>query len=295
MKVTVKKDKDRVILGSGKLYIAERDDTALETALASPAATLAYCETLAVETNILGLISGGAAVDYTKSVQTITDDLELVSKTVITTEAATLQSGILTWNLVALQKVCETARVDEDPILGLRRVKIGGLDNSDGKIYVLLFVHEDKVDGNVYVLLTGKNTAGFKLEFKKDAATIVDATFTAEAMDNTGTKLVILEQIPQSGVLAVTSEAGATNGKTALSLTNTLGTGETYAYKTAASLDMPAYLDAATVGAAAGNYTAWDGTAEITATTGHKLLLVVLNSSNKVVKAGICTVTSKSS
>ena len=241
MKVTVKKDKDRVILGSGKLYIAERDDTALETALASPAATLAYCETLAIETNILGLISGGAAVDYTKSVQTITDDLELV-----------------------------------------------------GKTYVLLFVHEDKADGNVYVLITGKNTAGFKLEFKKEAATVIDATFTAEAMDNTGTKLVILEQIPQSGVLTITSAAGSTNGKTALTVTNTLGTGETYAYKTAVSLDMPAYLDAATVGAAAGNYTSWNGTDEITATTGNKLLLVVLKS-NKVIKAGICTVTSKSS
>ena len=295
MKVTVKKDKDRIILGSGKLYIAERDNTALEAALASPAATLAYCEALVVAENILGLISGGAAVDYTKSVQTITDDLEIVSKTVITTEAATLQSGIMTWNLVALQKMCETARIDEDPILGLRRAKIGGLDNSDGKTYVLLFVHEDKVDGDVYVLLTGKNTAGFKLEFKKDAATVIDATFTAEALDNTGTKLVVLEQIPQSGVLTVTSAAGSTNGKTALTLTNTLGSGETYAYKTAASLDMPSYLDAATVGAASGNYTAWNGSDEITATTGNKLLLVVLNGDSKIVKAGICTVTSKSS
>ena len=290
MKVSVKKDKDRIRLGSGKLFIAERDDAALETALASPAATLAYCEALAVAANLLGLISGGAAVDYTKSVQEIKDDLEKVSKTVVTTESATLQSGIMTWNLETLQKVCETARIDEDPILGLRRALIGGISNADGKTYVLLFLHEDPADGNIWVLITGKNTSGFKLEFKKDAATVVDATFTAEALDDTGTKLVVMEQIPASGVLTVTSAAGTTTtGKTKLTVTgSTLGTGESYAYKTAASVDMPAYLDSASSG-----YTAWNGTDEISATTGHKLLLVVKNADSKIIRAGICTVTSK--
>lgn len=295
MKISVKKDKERIRLGSGKLYIVERDDNALSTALVSPAATLSYCESIATDENLLGLISGGAAIEYTKNAQTIKDDLEIVSKTVLNTEDVTLKSGVITWNGNTLTKICETARVTDDPILGLRQVLIGGIENADGKTYALVFVHEDKVDGNIYAVITGKNTAGFKLEFKKDAATVVDATFTAEALDNTGTKLAILEQIPQSGVLKVTSEAGSTNGKTKLTLTNTLGTGESYAYKTAATLDMPAYLDAATVGAAAGNYTAWNGSDEITATTGNKLLLVVLNGDNKVVKAGVVTVTSKAS
>ena len=118
---------------------------------------------------------------------------------------------------------------------------------------------------------------------------MVDATFTAEALDNTGTKLVILEQIPQSGMLTVTSAEGSPSGKTSLTVTNTLGTGESYAYKTAASVDMPAYLDSAASG-----FTAWNGSDQITATTGHKLLLVVKNADSKIIKAGICTVTSKS-
>ncbi|MBR6313212.1 MAG: hypothetical protein IKR49_01065 [Clostridia bacterium] len=290
----MKKDKERIRLGSGKLYIAERDDAALEAALVSPAAMLAYCETLAVKENILGLISGGAAVNYTKSVQTIADDLEKVSKTIITTESATLQSGIMTWNLDTLQKVCETARIDEDPILGLRRALIGGLDNADGKTYVLLFLHEDPADGNIWVLITGKNTSGFKLEFKKDAATVVDATFTAEALDDTGTKLAVMEQIPASGVLTITSAEGSQSGRTKLTLTNTLSAGESYVYKAAAagSLSLPGYLDAvSTTGQSA--YTAWDGTADISTTNGYDILLVVKNADGKVVKAGIVTAVCK--
>ena len=289
MKVSVKKDKERIRLGSGKLYIVERNDTALTAALADPAASVAYFEQIAIEANLLGLISGGAAIEYTKSTQTITDDLELVSKTVITTEGVTMQSGVITWNGNTLTKVCETCRVTDDPILGLRQILIGGLDNADGKTYVLLFVHDDKVDASVYVLITGKNTAGFKLEFKKDAATVVDATFTAQALDDTGTKLLIVEQIPQSGVLAITSAAGGTTGKTTLTVTNTLGDGESYAYKTAASgLSLPAYLSDGTTG-----YTAWNGSDDISATTGHQMLVIVKNSAGKVVKAGLCTVTSK--
>ena len=86
MKVSVKKDKERIRLGSGKLYIVERDDTALTAALESPSATLSYCETVAIDDNLLGLISGGAAIEYTKNAQTIKDDLEIVSKTVLNTE-----------------------------------------------------------------------------------------------------------------------------------------------------------------------------------------------------------------
>lgn len=293
-KISVKTDKERIRLGSGKLYIVERDDTALTAALASPSATLSYCETVAVDNNLLGMISGGAAIEYTKNAQTIKDDLEIVSKTVLNTEDVTLKSGVITWNGNTLTKICETARVTDDSILGLRQVKIGGLANADGKTYALLFAHEDPVDGNIYTLITGKNTAGFKLEFKKDAATVVDATFTAEALDNTGTKLVILEQIPQSGLLTITSEVGTTSGKTKLTLTNTLGTGESYAYKTAASgLTLPSYLEAVTV--SSDGYTAWDGSTEISAASGNQLLLIVKNADNKVVKAGlVASVVSKS-
>ena len=295
MKVSVKKDKERIRLGSGKLYITEVPND-LDTKLATTASTLTYFDAMATDANLLGLISGGAAFEYTNSTQKISDDLEKVTKTTLTTEDATLKSGIMTWNGETLEKLVETCRVQDDPILGYRQVKIGGLENANGKTYALLFVHEDKVDGNVYTFITGKNTAGLKMEYKKDAATVIDATFTAESLDSTGTKVVLLEQIPTSGVLTITSAEGSTTGKTKLTLTNTLDTGESYVYKagTAGSLSMPGYLDAVST-TGQGAYTAWDGSADISTTNGYDILLVVKNSAGKVVKAGIVTAVCKTS
>lgn len=40
-------------------------------------------------------------------------------------------------------------------------------------------------------------------------------------------------------------------------------------------------------------YTNWDGTSEITATTGQKIVVVEVDSDNKAKKAGEATITSK--
>ena len=61
----------------------------------------------------------------------------------------------------------------------------------------------------------------------------------------------------------------------------------TYAYKTASTVDIPSYDDALT------GYTAWNGTADITATTGNEIVIVELSSTGAIIKAGKATVTSK--
>lgn len=92
------------------------------------------------------------------------------------------------------------------------------------------------------------------------------------------------------GVLTVTSAAGATTGKTVLTVVPTLTNGNSYMYKTAATVTLPAYGDVCNVAA---GYTAWDGSAEITATTGNEISVVEVDSSFKAIKAGKATVTSK--
>ena len=76
-----------------------------------------------------------------------------------------------------------------------RTVKIGGIGNDNGKSYVLCLHHEDKVDGDCWYRLVGKNTAGFSLAYKKDAATTVNPTFTASTMDDEGTLIIYDEEI----------------------------------------------------------------------------------------------------
>lgn len=173
---------DKIVLGSGKLYISEftgtiPDDVTIET-----------------DANLLGYILGGATLQYKPSFVTVEDDSGIKSKTVLTKEEVTMKSGIMTWCGKTLQKVCATATVTE--VAGKRTVKIGGLNNQDGKAYCLHFVHSDITDGNIRVTIVGTNQGGFSFAFVKDKATVLDAEFTAQSLDSTGTKIIYEEDIP---------------------------------------------------------------------------------------------------
>ena len=85
--------------------------------------------------------------------------------------------------------------------------------------------------------------------------------------------------------LKVVSVAGAA-GKTLIYVNPALTGGNTYVYKTAASVDLPALDTVLTTG-----WTAWNGAAEITATTGNEIAIVEINATNEAVKGGLATVT----
>ena len=174
---------EKIVLGSGKLYVNEFVGGIIPTDLS-----------LEVEANLLGLISGGATLEYKPKFYEATDDLALVSKTILTDEEITMKSGIMTWCGKTLTKLCATARVSESA--GKRTVKIGGLGNQDGKRYVIRFVHEDTMDGDIRVTIVGNNQAGFSFKFVKDKETIIDAEFKAMPMDSEGTKIIYEEDIP---------------------------------------------------------------------------------------------------
>lgn len=174
-------EKDSIVLGSGKLYTTEFSGK------------LPEIDTIAVESNRLGYISGGATLEYKPTFYEAKDDLGYVSKTILTEEEATLKSGILTFDGNALNKLCDTARVTEDSTK--RTVKIGGAGNQKKKNYVILFHHEDAEDGDIWVLIVGKNESGFSLSFVKDKETVIDAEFKAIPHDNEGTLIEYIEEI----------------------------------------------------------------------------------------------------
>lgn len=175
---------EKIVLGSGKLYISEF----------TAGSAIPDDATLEVETNLLGLIQGGASLEYKPTFYEAKDDLGLASKTVVTAEEVTLKSGIMTWCGKTLAKLCATARITE--AAGKRTVKIGGVNNQDGKMYIIRFVHEDPVDGDIRVTIVGNNQAGFTLAFAKDKETVVDAEFKAQPQDDEGTLIIYEEEIP---------------------------------------------------------------------------------------------------
>lgn len=172
---------DRIVLGSGKIYIMEFAGTMPETAA------------IETEANLLGLIQGGASIEYKPSFYAAKDDLGLVTKEFITEEEAVLKSGIMTWNGATLEKLCSTARVTA--AADMRTVKIGGSANHNGKKYIIHFVHKDAVDGDIRVSIVGTNQAGFSIAFAKDKETVINAEFKAQPQDGEGTLIKYEEEI----------------------------------------------------------------------------------------------------
>ena len=184
MSEKTKRTKKTITLGSGKLYIVEftgklPEDTVIET-----------------DANLAGYIQGGAELEYAPEFYTAEDDLGYAKKTIITKEEAKLKSGIMTWNGDTLKQLSATGRVEEKE--GKRIVKIGGIGNNDNKSYVIHFVHEDKLDGDVRLTIVGKNTAGFTLAFAKDKETVIDAEFEALPSDDEGTLIIYKEDIDEA-------------------------------------------------------------------------------------------------
>lgn len=180
---------DKIVLGSGKLYIQE--------AVKAQAGgyTIPADNVIEQDTNLIGWIQGGATLEYTPEFYTAKDDLGKVSKKYLTSEEAILKSGVMTWNGNTLAKLTTTAEVTEtgSGSTGKRTVKIGGIDNYDGKNYVIRFLHED-IDGDVRITIVGSNESGFEMAFAKDTETVINAEFKAVPNDARGTLIIFEEE-----------------------------------------------------------------------------------------------------
>lgn len=87
--------------------------------------------------------------------------------------------------------------------------------------------------------------------------------------------------------LTVTSEIGTESGDTKITVSPTLESGHSYKYKVGTDVSVPEY------GAFVKNYTAWDGTTDITAASGKKICVIECDSDYLAVKAGTATVLAK--
>lgn len=192
-----KKDKERIILGSGKLYFMEFTGEVPDK------------DEICQDENRLGYVSGGASLEYKPSWQTVKDDLGLIVKKILTDEEATLKSGILTFNAQKLKALCATGRVTESEDKKTRILKIGGIENADDKDYVICFHHVDKKDGDIWIIIVGQNQSGFTIAFAKDKETVIDAEFMAIPQDDEGTIIQYIEEI--KGAAEPVSAANAEN------------------------------------------------------------------------------------
>lgn len=176
-----RKEAGVITLGSGNLLVKEYFDV-------MPAYT-----DFDDEADLLGRIQGGATLEYKGEWYEAKDDTGKAVKTIITDEEVTLKTGVITWNGRTLEKLSSTARVTEEN--GIRIVKIGGISHYDRKSYAFCFHHEDKIDGDIWLLIRGVNQAGFSLAFAKDKETVIDAELKGLPQDDEGTLIQYIEEI----------------------------------------------------------------------------------------------------
>ena len=176
-----KRDKNVITLGSGKIY------------LQAFAEAMPTVEDICKDENLLGHIKGGASLEYTEETYEEKDDLGLVSKIITTNEEALLKCGLLTWNGETLKKLIDRCKTSTES--GKRVTKIGGAGNTQGGYYAICFKHEDKTDGNLWVLIKGRNTAGVTLTFASDAGTVLEPEFKAMPQSD-GTLIELVEEVP---------------------------------------------------------------------------------------------------
>ena len=179
-----KRDGKTITLGSGKIYLQTYSET------------MPTVDALCVDENLLGYVKGGAALEYTQETYEEKDDLGFVSKIITTNEEALLKCGLLTWNGATLKSLIDRCQSTETA--GKRTTKIGGQGNAQGGYYAICFMHEDAVDGNLWILIKGRNTAGATLTFATDAGTVIEPEFKALPHDEAGTLIELIEEIPAS-------------------------------------------------------------------------------------------------
>ena len=179
-----KREGDVITLGSGKMYYEEFTD-------AIP--TFEAVKALCVEEKRLALIKGGAALEYKEDTHVEQDDLGIVQKIITVKEEVKLKGGLLTWTGNTLGVLIDRSKVTEEA--GVRVTKIGGAGNAKGKYYVLVFHHEDEADGDLWVVIVGRNTAGLSIKFDPEKGSAVEPEFTAKPHDKDGTLVVIYEEL----------------------------------------------------------------------------------------------------
>ena len=179
-----KRTGDPITLGSGKLYYTEYTDTVPD---------FDGIKALCKAENRLGLIKSGASLTYTEETYEEKDDLGLASKIITTKEEVKFKTGLITWTGDTLGVLVDRSTVTTAS--GVRTTKIGGADHAKGKYYTLVFHHEDPTDGDLWVVIVGRNTVGLSLTFAAETGSLIEPEFTAKPHDDEGTLVTIYEEL----------------------------------------------------------------------------------------------------
>lgn len=144
-------------------------------------------------------------------------------------------------------------------------------------------------------LMNALSTGGFKIQSSDKEKGKFEFEFTGHvsmnSQDTVPFEVYIKAGTAESGAynMTITSVAGSTTGKTKLTTSETKTSSESYVYQTGYGLAIPSQNTVLTGTA----WTSWDGSADVTATTGMDVIVAIIDSDSKAQHAGKTSVVSK--
>jgi len=239
------------------------------------------------------VISGGITYDNILSMEDALNNEDYDANAFISTKKnrSTLRNVHKVENGVIVESLYDRGAntIDGLPVADLKGLEKGNLytGDFDYMYYGIPFGMSYKIDESAQ-LSTLKNEDGTPVNlFEQELAALrvtMDVAFMI-VKDEAFAKLEKDESKLET--LTVASAAGTASGSTKLTVTPAKGSENLYKYKVG--------TEAATVsyGQNVQNWTAWDGTADITAETGKVITIIECTADYKAVKAGNAAITSK--
>ena len=254
-----------------------------------------FDKTTGVVSGILGVTSGGLSFIHTPTYKDYGEDMDNCPRNVyqlkrkesdevkISGTFVTISTGLAKLLIGAADVIASKVTPRFDPVasdytdLWLICDYSDDISESTGG-YVAIHMMKGLSTGGFQLQTTDKDKGKFSFEFTAHHDYNNPSTVPYEVYIKAGTGL---------GYMTVSSAAGTSTGKTKLTVTGYVpSTGESYKYKTAASVTMPSRGDSLSA------WTAWNGVDEITATTGNEIAVCVADSNGTAVAGAKTTVVS---
>ena len=238
-------------------------------------------------------ISTGLTYDNILALEDILSDEDFDTNAFISTKKnrSTLRNVQKIENGVVVETLYDRANntLDGYPVVDLKSLEKGTLyaGDFDYMYYGIPYGMSYKVSEEAQ-LSTLTNEDGTPVNLFEQELVALRVTMDVAFMIVKDTAFAKLESASRLGTLTVSSVEGTATGDTKVTISPEKTEGNSYKYKVADTDTTVTY------GQNVKNWTAWDGSKDITAETGKKITVVECDAEFRAVKAGAATVTAKS-
>lgn len=238
-------------------------------------------------------ISTGLTYDNILALEDILSDEDFDTNAFISTKKnrSTLRNVQKIENGVVVETLYDRANntLDGYPVVDLKSLEKGTLyaGDFDYMYYGIPYGMSYKVSEEAQ-LSTLTNEDGTPVNLFEQELVALRVTMDVAFMIVKDTAFAKLESASRLGTLTVSSVEGTATGDTKVTISPEKTEGNSYKYKVADTDTTVTY------GQNVKNWTAWDGSKDITAETGKKITVVECDAEFRAVKAGSATVTAKS-